>query len=309
MLLVLLVLSCSKIQNEGSEQEIQSITGSAVESQESCRLSDESDCRPIEIRRGEPENEEVEETDAVQETATAASAINLTVNETAENITVQSLLSTALICEAGWKCIKGSHIAYQEANCSWHSIEKCIYGCNENSTENKCRQAPICKINSLKCEDDNLMICGEEGYKWVLNKSCDRECEDSACTEDAAAANASNNTAQNDFIADNCMDVLKYNLTGINPSDEYFTLKNSCPYSIDMTNWTAKDNASNPHVYTFPSFNFAGNGEVTIITGSGTNTQTTLYWGSGSAVWNNNGDTLYLVTSNGTSVLTEIFVP
>jgi len=308
LFLILLVIGCSKSPNKSnSGQEIQPITGSVVESSENCRLSDESDCMPIEIKRGEPEDEEVKETDVVQETATAVNAINQTITKTAENITVQNLLSLTSICEAGWKCIEGRYIAYQEANCSWHSLERCIFGCNENSTENTCRQAPICKINSLKCENDNLMICGEEGYKWLLNKSCDRECEDNACIEDTTATNTSNTTAQNDFIADGCINVLKYNLTGINISDEYFTLKNSCSYSIGLEGWTASDEAN--HIYTFPGFNLGNNGEVTIVTGAGSDTPTTLYWGRGSAVWNNNGDTLYLNASNGTNVLTKPLTP
>jgi len=305
-LLVLFLIGCSQNQDNAGQD---GITGSAIEeSLENCRLSNESDCRPIEIIRGEPENEE-SNVDIVNE------SIDIK-NKSEENITVQNLLNLTLVCEAGWKCIKGSHIAYQEANCSWHPPERCIHGCNEN--ESLCRSAPICKVNSLKCENDNLMVCGEDGHKWLLNKSCDKDCENDVCTEDInatatlnittnATTNVSNNTMQNDFIADRCMDVLKYNLTGINPTDEYFTLKNSCSYSIDMSGWTAGDNVNNPYI--FQSFNLANNGEVTVVTGSGTNNQTTLYWGRGSAVWNNGGDTLYLNASNSTNVLTKVLNP
>lgn len=283
--LILLVIGCSKSPNESSsEQEIQSITGSVIEeSSENCRLSNESDCRPIEIRRGEPENE-----------------------EHADNFTedIQNLLNLTLVCEAGWKCIEGRYIAYQEINCSWHSLERCIYGCDEN--ESMCRTAPICKVNSLRCETDNLMICGDDGYRWLLNKSCDKDCENNMCTEDLAI-NAALNITQNDFISDRCIGVPKYNLTGIKPTHEYFTLKNSCTYTIDMSGWTANDDAI--AVYTFPAFSLANDGEVTVITGSGSNNQTTLYWGRGRAVWNNGGDTLYLNASNSTNVLTKILNP
>ena len=138
------------------------------------------------------------------------------------------------------------------------------------------------------------------------------------CTEDLpvnvalnvttnVTANPTNNTTQNDFIADGCMSVLKYNLTGNTATDEYFTLKNSCFYTIDMSGWTANDDSI--WVYTFTAFNLANNGEVTVITGSGSNSQTTLYWGRGSAVWNNGGDTLYLNASNGTNVLIKPLTP
>ena len=312
ILLILFLAACTKNQ-ENAEQE--SITGSATEkSQENCRFSNPDDCSPIEITRGEQTEEKTSNETPVEE------SINLT-DKFKENITIQKISNLTLTCKSGWKCIEEKYIAYQEANCSWHSLERCIYGCNENTSI--CRTAPICKVNSLKCENDNLMTCGENGYRWLLNKSCDKNCENNICTEDLpvnatlnittnATTNVSNNatqnnTIQNDFIADACMSVSKYNLTGETSTDEYFALKNSCSYSIDMTSWTANDDAI--AVYTFPSFNLANNGEVTVVTGSGSNNQTTLYWGRGSAVWNNGGDTLYLNVSNGTNVLTKILNP
>jgi len=56
ILLVLFLIGCSQNQDNAGQD---GITGSAIEeSLENCRLSNESDCRPIEIIRGEPENEE-----------------------------------------------------------------------------------------------------------------------------------------------------------------------------------------------------------------------------------------------------------
>ena len=304
-MLVLFLIGCSQNQGDAGQDEI---TGSVIEEpSETCRFSDQSDCSPIEITRVEPTEEE-ETGDEIS----VAESINIT-DKPEENTTIQNITNLALACEAGWKCIEGRYIAYQEANCSWHSLERCIHGCNEN--ESICRTGPICKVKSLKCENDNLMICGEEGYKWLLNESCENECENNACiastalnlTSNNTANNATNGTIQNDFIADNCISVLKYNLTGVNLTDEYFTLKNSCSYSIGLGGWTAKDDAN--HVYTFPSFNLVNNWEVTVITGTGSNNPTTLYWGRGSAVWNNGGDTLYLNASNGTSVLIKPLTP
>lgn len=307
-LLVLFVASCSKSQEQANAEQ-EEITGSAVEEAGNCRFADPKDCSPIEIVRGEEEQSNPE-----------LAAEGNDTEEKPENITIPNLAKLSLTCKPGWECIEGKYIGYHEANCSWHSLEKCIYGCSENIST--CTNAPICKVNTLKCENDNLMICGEKGYKWLLNKSCDKDCENSICTEDLPAnatinittnvttnitTNTTNNPPQNDFITDGCMSLLKYNLTGNTATDEYFTIKNSCSYTIDMTSWTAGDNVNNPYV--FPSFNLINNGEVTIITGSGTNSQTTLYWGRGSAVWNNDGDTLYLNVSNGTNVLTAALSP
>ena len=78
-------------------------------------------------------------------------------------------------------------------------------------------------------------------------------------------------------------------------------LKNSCTYPISLAGWTVKDAAT--HIYTFPAFTAGPQTEFTLYTGSGTNTTTQLYWDSSSAIWNNDGDTLYLRNQKGELVL------
>ena len=304
--LVLLALffllgGCSN--NQKNIDEKSEITGSVIEdSNENCRLSNNSDCRPIEIRKGEQENEEAEEMNIAQETTTPINKPNQTINET-QNKTQEAKPA----CEEGWKCVEEKYRAYQTKNCSWVSAEPCNFGCKGSL----CNTAPICKSGSSKCEDGMVMKCSKYGSEWVQNETCEHGCQNGACilNQNTLISNNATNTTQHDFIADNCINISKYNLTGSNPTDEYFTLKNLCSYSIDLSKWTAKDNASNPHVYTFPSFNLAGNEEVAVVTGSGTNSQTTLYWGRNSAVWNNGGDTLYLNAHNGTNILTKVLTP
>jgi len=46
---------------------------------------------------------------------------------------------------------------------------------------------------------------------------------------------------------------------------------------------------------------------VTLHTGSGTDTATDLYWGSGSPVWNNGGDTVFVTTDDGELVVEESY--
>ncbi|MEK6829380.1 MAG: lamin tail domain-containing protein, partial [Nanoarchaeota archaeon] len=115
------------------------------------------------------------------------------------------------------------------------------------------------------------------------------------------------NATQNSCPSASCLCVLRYNLTGNTITDEYFTLKNSCANPIDITGWTVHDEAR--HIFTFSSFNLVVNGELTVVTGNGSNSTTTLYWGRGSAVWNNGGDTLYLNASNSTNILTKSLIP
>lgn len=108
---------------------------------------------------------------------------------------------------------------------------------------------------------------------------------------------------------ENCIIVLQfhYNAEGNdndNLNDEYVTLKNICSETIDLTDWTIKDEAT--HIYTFSNFNLDANTQLTLYTGSGQDTSTELYWRmTRSAVWNNDGDTLFLRDNNGNLVLEE----
>ena len=306
---MILLVACSKSPDDNSvENGQESITGDVIEdSQENCRLANESDCSPIVIRRGEPENENK---GIVQETVNIANATNKSVNLSKEKIILSD-------CQVGWKCVDPKYRAYQFLNCSWVSIEYCVYGCGNGT----CNPPPVCKTNSLKCDNDNVLKC-TYGYGWELNESCNYQCLNGVClsknetlqinttssSNSTNSTNSSSTTQINNFISDNCMIVSRYNLTGSSATDEYFTLKNSCSYQIDMTGWTASDNVIN-HIYNIPAFNLAGSAEVTIVTGIGVNNQTTLYWGRSSAIWNNNGDTLYLNLSNGTSILIQNLTP
>lgn len=295
--ILFLLGGCSTNINQNNIDGKPEITASVIEdTKENCRLTNESDCRPIEIRRGEGENEETNNT---EEAASAGGPSNKTIN-----LSEKILLSD---CREGWKCVEKNYRAYQYTNCSWISIEYCIYGC-KNGT---CKPSPICKSNSLKCDNDNVVKCNEDGSEWEKNESCDYKCENGICigkTNTTTQNVTQPQPPQNNYIKDKCVNVSRYNLTGINATDEYFTLNNSCPYQIDMSGWTAGDNVKN-HTYTFPSFNLVSNGDVTIVTGAGSDSSKTLYWGKNIAVWNNGGDTLYLNASNGTSVLIKYLTP
>ena len=91
-----------------------------------------------------------------------------------------------------------------------------------------------------------------------------------------------------------------------NLNDEYVVFKNSCPYPCNLTGWSVKDESSrNPYI--FPELILESGSTVTLYTGCGTDTDTSLYWCSSgytcNAIWNNRGDTLYLRNSNGELVL------
>lgn len=82
--------------------------------------------------------------------------------------------------------------------------------------------------------------------------------------------------------------------------DEYVQLENLGGAGQMLTGWTLRDLAG--RTFTFPSFTLSAGGAVRVWTRSGTNTATDLYWGSGSAIWNNSGDTAYLRDAAGNLV-------
>lgn len=91
-----------------------------------------------------------------------------------------------------------------------------------------------------------------------------------------------------------------------NLNDEYLVFENTASESIDLGGLVVSDAAG--HTYTFPSgFTLAGNTEVTLHTGSGTDSRSGLYWGAESAIWNNNGDTVTVETPSGTIIIEETY--
>lgn len=88
-----------------------------------------------------------------------------------------------------------------------------------------------------------------------------------------------------------------------NLNDEYVTLTNTGDEAVDLSGWSISDEAD--HTYTVPDgVTLAADASVTLHTGSGTDSETALYWGSNSPIWNNNGDTV-LVTDETNSTITR----
>lgn len=83
--------------------------------------------------------------------------------------------------------------------------------------------------------------------------------------------------------------------------DEWVEITNRGSSPVSLTGWKIEDDGSK-HTYTFPSCTLDSQATVTLYTGEGTNTATELYWGSGSPIWNNDGDTAYLYDNSGNMV-------
>ena len=86
-----------------------------------------------------------------------------------------------------------------------------------------------------------------------------------------------------------------------NLNEEYITFTNKGDDELTLTSWTIEDAVN--HEYSVPEFTLGAHESVTLYTGSGTNSASKLYWGSGSAIWNNTGDTIIVTTSSGETVI------
>lgn len=77
-----------------------------------------------------------------------------------------------------------------------------------------------------------------------------------------------------------------------NLNEEYVCFENWGSLATDMTGWHVKD--EHGWTYTFPAFTVAPGGHVRLRTGCGDDSANDVYWCHSGAVWNNDGDTVYL---------------
>jgi len=90
-------------------------------------------------------------------------------------------------------------------------------------------------------------------------------------------------------------------VSGLSLQDEWVEVTNRGSSPVSLTGWKIEDDGSK-HTYTFPPCTLDSQATVTLYTGEGMNTATELYWGSGSPIWNNDGDTAYLFDDSGNMV-------
>jgi competence protein ComEC len=89
-----------------------------------------------------------------------------------------------------------------------------------------------------------------------------------------------------------------------NLNDEYLVFENTGNDPLELSGWSVQDESGK--TYTFPEgTTLPAGAELTLRTGSGTDTETELYCGSSRPIWNNNGDTVIITNQDGEQVLTE----
>jgi hypothetical protein len=84
------------------------------------------------------------------------------------------------------------------------------------------------------------------------------------------------------------------------PNDEWIEILNPGSAAVTLAGWGLRDESAT-HRFEFPRrFTLAGGAAVKVRTGCGPDSATDLHWCvSGSAVWNNDGDTAFLVDPRG----------
>lgn len=86
-----------------------------------------------------------------------------------------------------------------------------------------------------------------------------------------------------------------------NKEQEWVCFTNSGGQAADVTGWCLRD--EHGWGYTFPQFTLAAAATVRVRTGCGANSAIDLYWcKDGTAVWNNDGDTVFLFDAGGDPV-------
>ena len=89
---------------------------------------------------------------------------------------------------------------------------------------------------------------------------------------------------------------------GVNLNGEWVRFTNAGAEAIDLDGWEVADESAS-HRYTFTDLRLEPGADVTLFSGCGPDDETARYWCvSGSAVWNNSGDTVFLRDRSGNIV-------
>jgi len=84
-----------------------------------------------------------------------------------------------------------------------------------------------------------------------------------------------------------------------NPNGEWIDILNDGEDVVDLSGWSIRDESTR-HRFLFPtSFLLAPNERVRVFSGCGDDSTFDLYWCDGNPVWNNAGDTGFLVDAEG----------
>ncbi|WP_290815087.1 lamin tail domain-containing protein [Halovivax sp.] len=106
------------------------------------------------------------------------------------------------------------------------------------------------------------------------------------------------------------LELVEYHILGDDPDEEWIRLRNGAAEPLDASTLRIEDDGLVP-AGTLSPFEFPGGfaldagAEVTVVTGQGSDTDDTLYWGVGRHVWDEDGDIVYVRDEAGEVVLEE----
>ncbi|MFP8958377.1 lamin tail domain-containing protein [Natrialbaceae archaeon A-CW3] len=146
--------------------------------------------------------------------------------------------------------------------------------------------------DTLYWGQDNQHIWNEDGDVVIVQNAAEEE-----VYRADIAANDENNENGND--APVSLALVDYYIDGGDPQEENITIRNTGDAALDLTGWSIEDAhgvpANNISPFEFPpAFTLNADADVTLVTGQGSNTTDTLYWGYQRQVWNEDGDTVYV---------------
>ena len=85
-----------------------------------------------------------------------------------------------------------------------------------------------------------------------------------------------------------------------NLNGEWVMIVSNTDTPVEMVGFSLTDDSN--HVYSFGYFTLSARETVVVFSGSGADTPTSLYWGSKTPIWNNDGDTAYLKDAGGSLI-------
>ncbi len=80
-------------------------------------------------------------------------------------------------------------------------------------------------------------------------------------------------------------------------NNEWVVFRNDCNSSLDLDGWYVKDEAT--HIYKFKNVELSVGETLTLITGTGHDSDNIVYWNQKTPIWNNDGDRLFLRDGEG----------
>ena len=90
---------------------------------------------------------------------------------------------------------------------------------------------------------------------------------------------------------------------GVNLNGEWVRFTNTGTDAVDLTGWEVADESAS-HRYRFADLRLGAGAAVTVFSGCGRDDESARFWcESGSAVWNNSGDTVFLRDGQGNIVV------